>query len=168
MLFRCPECRTRRRDCGLFTKHLKTTGHALCHCGGYHYAHRKGSPYCESNPMSDVWLASRQGTPDTEHRIGRHCRMVCLHKAGQGHAGGRVSVLMSIKWFPERLKDLRHEKRWTLAELSRRSSVSTSSLCRYEKGESWLGLYDLALVCDALGVTIDELLNIPPYGAWLH
>jgi hypothetical protein len=66
MIFRCPECRTRRRDYGLFTQHLKTTGHALCHCGGYHYAHRPGSPYCEGNPMSDVLLASRYGTPDSE------------------------------------------------------------------------------------------------------
>ncbi len=66
MLFRCPECRTRRRDYGLFTQHLKTTGHALCTCGGYHYAHRKGSPLCTANPMSDVLLASRYGVPDSE------------------------------------------------------------------------------------------------------
>lgn len=64
MLFRCPSCRTRRRDYGLFTQHLKTTGHALCKCGGYHYAHRPGSPYCVANPMSDVRLADRQGEPD--------------------------------------------------------------------------------------------------------
>lgn len=66
MLFRCPACRTRRKDYGLFTKHLQTTGHRLCKCGGYHYSHRPGSPFCEHNPMSDVLLASRQGTPDHE------------------------------------------------------------------------------------------------------
>lgn len=66
MLFRCPSCRTRRRDYGLFTKHLQESGHRLCNCGGYHYSHRPASPYCEANPMSDVLLASRQGTPDAE------------------------------------------------------------------------------------------------------
>lgn len=66
MLFRCPECRTRRRDYGLFIRHVKSTGHTLCNCGGYHYKHRKGSPFCEVNPMSAVLLASRAGTPDHE------------------------------------------------------------------------------------------------------
>ena len=32
-LFRCPECRTRRRSHGLFTQHLRETGHRLCRCG---------------------------------------------------------------------------------------------------------------------------------------
>lgn len=66
MQFRCPECRTRRADYDLFTKHLQQSGHKLCRCGGYHYAHRPGSPFCEQNPMSDVLLASRAGTPDHE------------------------------------------------------------------------------------------------------
>ena len=66
MLFRCPACRTRRRDWSLFTRHIEATGHRLCNCGGYHYAHRPGSPFCESNPRSDVLLASRQGVPDDE------------------------------------------------------------------------------------------------------
>lgn len=64
MLFRCPSCRTRRRDYGLFTQHLRKTGHALCRCGGYHYEHRPGSPYCVSNPMGDVLIAARQGASD--------------------------------------------------------------------------------------------------------
>lgn len=66
MLFRCPDCRTRRKDYALFTRHLQQSGHKLCGCGGYHYKHRPGSPYCEGNPMSDVLLASRQGTADDE------------------------------------------------------------------------------------------------------
>lgn len=66
MLFRCPECRTRRRDYGLFTRHLKESGHRICNCGGYHYSHRPGSPYCVGNPMSDVLIASRQGATDAE------------------------------------------------------------------------------------------------------
>ncbi|MFV0676687.1 hypothetical protein [Variovorax sp. tm] len=65
-LFRCPECRTRRRDHGLFTQHLRATGHRLCRCGGYHYEHRPGSPYCERNPMSAALLASRHGASDEE------------------------------------------------------------------------------------------------------
>ena len=66
MMFRCPECRTRRKDYGLFTRHLEQSGHRVCNCGGYHYAHRPGSPFCVSNPYSDVRIASRYGVPDTE------------------------------------------------------------------------------------------------------
>lgn len=74
MLFRCPDCRTRRRDYGLFTQHLKSTGHALCKCGGYHYQHRPGSPYCEKNDMGDVWIAARQGeSDDVLDDIAAHC-----------------------------------------------------------------------------------------------
>jgi hypothetical protein len=65
-LFRCPECRTRRRSYGLFTQHLRETGHRLCRCGGYHYEHRPGSPFCERNPMSAALLASRYGASDEE------------------------------------------------------------------------------------------------------
>lgn len=61
MQFRCPECRTRRADFKLFKQHLKDTGHRLCSCGGYHYAHRKGSPFCHHNPLSQMREASRQG-----------------------------------------------------------------------------------------------------------
>lgn len=65
-LFRCPECRTRRRDYGLFTQHLRESGHRLCICGGYHYQHRPGSPFCEKNPYSPALLASRYGATDAE------------------------------------------------------------------------------------------------------
>lgn len=61
---RCPECRTRRKDFGLFTQHLKTSGHKLCRCGGYHYSHRKGSPYCYENPLAVMHHASRRGEDD--------------------------------------------------------------------------------------------------------
>lgn len=65
-LFRCPECRTRRRDHGLFTQHLRESGHKVCRCGGYHFEHRPGSPFCEHNPMSAAQLASRYGASDAE------------------------------------------------------------------------------------------------------
>jgi len=65
-LFRCPECRTRRRDYGLFTQHLRETGHKVCICGGYHYKHRPGSPFCVANPMSPALLASRYGASGSE------------------------------------------------------------------------------------------------------
>lgn len=64
MLFRCPDCRTRRKDYGLFTRHLRASGHQLCRCGGYHYSHRPGSPYCERNPLSIMFLAARSGEPE--------------------------------------------------------------------------------------------------------
>lgn len=61
---RCPACRTRRKDHALFTRHLRESGHRLCRCGGYHYSHRPGSPYCEENPLSIILIADRQGEPE--------------------------------------------------------------------------------------------------------
>lgn len=61
MTFRCPACRTRRADYGLFMAHVRTTGHRVCNCGGYHYAHRPGSPFCVLNPRSELLEASRRG-----------------------------------------------------------------------------------------------------------
>ena len=60
MILRCPECRTRRKSFDLFTRHLRETGHRVCWCGGYSFAHRPGSPYCEQNAMSAVRIAARQ------------------------------------------------------------------------------------------------------------
>jgi len=65
-MYRCPECRTRRKDYGLFTKHIRDTGHGLCQCGGYHYSHRKGSPFCEANPLSPIRMADRYGATETD------------------------------------------------------------------------------------------------------
>jgi AMMECR1 domain-containing protein len=67
--FRCPECRTRRKDWGLFTQHLQDSGHALCGCGGYHFKHRPGSPFCERNPMSALLLAMRAGNCSDEELL---------------------------------------------------------------------------------------------------
>ena len=63
-MYRCPQCRTRRKDHGLFTQHLRESGHRLCICGGYHYAHRPGSPYCEQNPWSELRDAIRRDYSD--------------------------------------------------------------------------------------------------------
>lgn len=59
--WRCPECRTRRSTVPLLKAHLKASGHKMCNCGGYHYAHRPGSPCCIRNPLSALWIAMRQG-----------------------------------------------------------------------------------------------------------
>jgi len=40
-------------------KHIKDSGHKYCGCGGYHYKHRLGSPCCEGNPLSALYLAMR-------------------------------------------------------------------------------------------------------------
>lgn len=41
--------------------HVAETGHKHCGCGGYHYPHRPGSPYCWLNPMSAYHDAARRG-----------------------------------------------------------------------------------------------------------
>lgn len=83
MMFRCPACRTRRSDYGLFTKHLRETGHKVCNCAGYHFQHRPGSPLCWSNPMSEVLDAKRRGEPmDVLLDIAAHCAWEYQGKKG--------------------------------------------------------------------------------------
>ena len=66
MIYRCPECRTRRKDYSLFLQHLATSGHKLCDCGGYAWKHRAFSTYCRQNPQADVFHASREGVDGAE------------------------------------------------------------------------------------------------------
>lgn len=61
---RCPECRTRRVSFKLLQQHMRDTGHKVCDCGGYHYRHRKGSPFCRINPLSAILEADRQGNDE--------------------------------------------------------------------------------------------------------
>lgn len=63
-MLRCPECRSRRTTYQALQQHVKLTGHKLCTCGGYHYSHRPGSPFCESNPRSAYHHALRAGETD--------------------------------------------------------------------------------------------------------
>jgi len=66
MIFRCPECRTRRMTLDLMRSHLKESGHKLCDCGGYHFKHRPFSTYCHKDPMSVVRQLEREGCEDAE------------------------------------------------------------------------------------------------------
>lgn len=61
MTFRCPACRTRRKGWGLFTQHLRESGHAVCKCMAYHHPHRPGSSCCEQHPFAALNQAKRRG-----------------------------------------------------------------------------------------------------------
>lgn len=63
-MLRCPACRTRRTTYAAMQEHIKASGHKLCTCGGYHFAHRPGSPFCEQNPHAGYYHALRAGEPD--------------------------------------------------------------------------------------------------------
>ena len=63
-MLRCPECRSRRTTYKSMQLHVKVSGHKLCTCGGYHYPHRPGSPFCEQNPRSAYYHALRADEPD--------------------------------------------------------------------------------------------------------
>jgi hypothetical protein len=57
---RCNACRTRRATGTLIFKHLAISPKCKpCNCGGYHYAHRRGSPYCYENPKASFRHALR-------------------------------------------------------------------------------------------------------------
>lgn len=64
---RCNHCRTRRATgTQIFMHLLQSPDCAPCTCGGYHFAHRRGSPYCEAHPDCDANRASRAGATDDE------------------------------------------------------------------------------------------------------
>ena len=65
-MLRCPACRSRRATYQSMQLHVKATGHALCTCGGYHYAHRPGSPFCDANPKAPYFHAMRAGADDEQ------------------------------------------------------------------------------------------------------
>ena len=70
MTLRCPECRSRRATWQAMQAHLKATKHKLCTCGGYHYAHRPQSPFCQANPNAAYFHAWRAGaTPEELEEI---------------------------------------------------------------------------------------------------
>lgn len=66
MTLRCPACRTRRSTFKLMQQHVQISAHALCGCGGYHYSHRPGSPFCELNPLAELRHAMRAVGGDEE------------------------------------------------------------------------------------------------------
>lgn len=61
-VFRCPQCRTRRKDAHLMTMHEMQCPRPACHCGSYAYPHRPMSGLCTLNPDAQVALAARAGT----------------------------------------------------------------------------------------------------------
>ena len=63
-MYRCPECRTRRKVFTDMLRHINTTGHRVCTCGGYHFAHRPGTTLCHKNPASVLAEAQARGEPE--------------------------------------------------------------------------------------------------------
>ena len=61
--------------------------------------------------------------------------------------------------FGIRLRIVRKQKGMTKAELSRKSGVSQSLLCHYEKEDYTPNLVTFEWICDALGVSATELLG---------
>lgn len=59
----------------------------------------------------------------------------------------------------ERLKDLRHQRQWTLEQLAEQSNVSRSALSRLENGEVSPTTDVLGKLCSAYGLTLTKLLS---------
>lgn len=62
----------------------------------------------------------------------------------------------------QRLRALRTSRGWTLDELGARSHMSASTISRLETGGRRLALDQLRALADALGTSIDELVESPP------
>jgi hypothetical protein len=65
-VFRCPQCRTRRKDAHLMALHELQCPRPACHCGSYAHPHRPLSGLCTLNPDAQVALAARAGTPQED------------------------------------------------------------------------------------------------------
>ena len=64
---RCNHCRTRRTSIQLLFAHAaKSPECKPCNCGGYHFTHRRGSPYCYENPMASFRHALRGCTSNED------------------------------------------------------------------------------------------------------
>lgn len=50
--------------------HQADHGHHFCFCGGYHFKHRKGSPYCHHNPLSPIRQVARDYGDDLRTIMG--------------------------------------------------------------------------------------------------
>lgn len=83
--YRCPECRTRRTDWLILQAHCAAAGHAVCNCGGYHYAHRPGSPFCKLNAWSDLRHAERAG--EGAEKLLEIAIDIAFDNPGQPHVG---------------------------------------------------------------------------------
>lgn len=57
------------------------------------------------------------------------------------------------------LRELRIKQKMTLEELARRSGISRVSINRYELGERCPNLQIAKRLADALGCTLDDLVN---------
>lgn len=85
MTLRCPECRSRRASYNTLVAHVKASGHKLCHCLGYKYPHRPGSPYCDHNRMAPANRAAREGVEGQDLLdIALEC---VLHNRGRPYRG---------------------------------------------------------------------------------
>jgi len=65
-MYRCPQCRTRRKFWVDLVEHTRTAIHGVCRCGGYHYPHRPDSPCCEDNKLHVLNSAIRAGATRAE------------------------------------------------------------------------------------------------------
>ena len=61
-----------------------------------------------------------------------------------------------------RLRELRTQKRLTLAQVAERASIDVSTLSRLEAGKRRLAIDHIPALAAALGVSADELLGAPP------
>lgn len=57
-----------------------------------------------------------------------------------------------------RLKELREEKGMSLEELANKVEILPSTISAYEEGEVLPGLSIASMLCEELGVTLDELI----------
>lgn len=67
---------------------------------------------------------------------------------------------MNKKEIGEKIRTVREKKGLTQAELAEKVHVSSSSLCRWEKGEYEPSIEFIEQICIVLGISVEELLGL--------
>jgi transcriptional regulator with XRE-family HTH domain len=60
----------------------------------------------------------------------------------------------------ERIKSIREKAGYSLNELAGRAGISQSHLRRVELGQSGITVDHLEMICDALGITLQEFFDV--------
>ena len=72
------------------------------------------------------------------------------------------SVSGSASIIGKRLRELRQENRWTLAEVAKRSGISVGTLSKLENGKTELNFTSVNKLAHGLGLPVTELTNPAP------
>ena len=76
-------------------------------------------------------------------------------------SGGKASPSLDCSGFADRLQASRKMKGWTQAEAAKQAGMAPAQWAFYEQGIRDATVKNLIRICEALGVSADDLLGLP-------